>query len=141
MWFTFPQGYDRISVQQQQFEPEAEDDDGRKYFRAPDHFAPLILAIKGFAVAAKPPEGAPADLPQADPLRDSAISLLTRTGEALKLENANLRSDLAAATARITALVNEKAVLAAEVDKLKERVAILEEEAEDKPLDLPKKGK
>jgi hypothetical protein len=94
MWFQFPQGTDRISVALQEFQPEATDADGKQFFRAPDHFAGIILDLPGFR-AAQPPEGAPADLPQADPLRDGAIGQLGAQIDALKLENEALRSSVA----------------------------------------------
>lgn len=142
MWFAFPQGYDRISVERQEFVPEFTDDNGTEYFRAPNHFAPQILSIKGFV--AKEPQGAPADLPQPDPLRDSAIALLTQERESLRSEVANMRSDIAAAVAKVTALNNEKTLWLAEKEKLEVRITDLEEELEDRPakpaapLPLPK---
>ena len=132
MWFAFPVGYERISVERQEFAPEFTDDKGRHYFRAPNHFAPMILAIKGFAQAEPPTDLA--DLPQADPLRDGAISQLTKENEALKLENTNTRSDIVAATAQIKALVNDKTMLEAELLQAKAKIVELEEELEDKPL-------
>jgi len=94
MWFMFPEGTDRISVQLHEYFPEATDKDGREYFRAPDHFAAIILDLPGFKTAV-PPEGAPPDLPQTDPLRDGAIGQLGGQVDALKLENENLRAGFA----------------------------------------------
>ncbi len=91
MWFLFPEGSDRISVQQQEFASEFVDADGRQYFRAPDHFAGIILDQPGFR-SVKPPEGAPEDLPLADPLRDGAIGQLGSQVDALKLENTSLKA-------------------------------------------------
>ncbi len=94
MWFQFPEGVERLSMELQEYITEAKDPEGRGYFRAPDHYAPLILDLPGFKTA-KPPEGAPADLPKADPLRDGAIGDLTRQVDSLKLENENLRANTA----------------------------------------------
>jgi FtsZ-binding cell division protein ZapB len=131
MWFTFAEGYERISVERQEFGTELITADGRHCFRAPDHFAPNILAIKGFAILKDVPEGAPDDLPKADPLRDSAIALLSGEKEALKRENQDLRTDLGAATAKIAALVREKSNLEAQVVALQQAVDDLKEELED----------
>ena len=91
MWFAFPEGTDAITVQLQEFHVEAKDEQGREYFRAPDHFAAIILDLPGFKTA-KPPEGSPADLPLADPLRDGAIGQLTSQIDALKAENESLKA-------------------------------------------------
>ena len=137
MWFSFPTGCQRIVVEQQLFNSEAEDKEGRKYFRAPAHFAPRILALRGFDVA-EPPVGSPDDLPLADPSRDGAITELTMQVTALSIEAADLRSDLGVAKARIVALVGENAAL---VEKVAEQAALVEglqeriddEGVEDKP--------
>lgn len=118
MWFRFPEGCDRISVERQQFTTEVSDENGRAYFRAPDHFAPIILSIRGFSLASDLPEGAPPDLPQADPLRDGAISQLTKEQEALKIEVQNLRSDLTSARAQAMALAHENSALSAKLARV-----------------------
>jgi hypothetical protein len=138
MWFQFPKGCSRISVERQEFSAEALDEAGREYFRAPNHFAPKILALPGFA-AVDPPDGAPDDLSNADPLRDSAISDLSRHNDALREELTNLRSDLGAANAKIVALTNEKVALEAEIEQLKHDLEVAREEQEDAPA--PAKGK
>lgn len=139
MWFRLPEGCGGITVERQEFSPEFRDDDGNAYFRAPDHFAPRILEMKGFAVVETPP-GAPDDLPKADPLRDGAISELTRTVAARDIEIQNLRSDLGSASARIIALTNEKADLQRKLDASEQLVEGLREELEDKPA-VETKGK
>jgi hypothetical protein len=127
MWFRLPEGCTGLSVEQQEFGIEAKDEEGRGYFRAPDHFAPRILMLKGFSIA-EPPEGSPDDLPKADPLRDTAIANMSREAEGMRTEIANLRSDLIAANARVVALVNERdaqklamAGLQAKVDELEDK--------------------
>ena len=49
MWFSFPQGTTALSCNQQQFVPE-HTADGVNYFRAPSHFAPIILDLPGFKI-------------------------------------------------------------------------------------------
>lgn len=138
MWFQFPEGCGGISVELQHFAPEVTDKQGRKYFRAPNHFAPKILMLKGFAQV-EPPEGSPADLPQPDPLRDGAIEQLTKESEAQKMEINNLRSDLIVATGKVTALVNEKGELEKKITTLEATIEDLEEKLEDKPAPTPAK--
>lgn len=145
MWFKFPKDCGGISVEQQSFGVEAVDEDGGNYFRAPDHFAPRILAIAGFSLA-NPPAGAPEDLPKADPLRDGAIAELTASTESLKNELKDLRSDLVAANAKIIALVSERDALVARVEKLTEENEDLQEKLEDAdpgviPLNVNAKAK
>jgi septal ring factor EnvC (AmiA/AmiB activator) len=132
MWFSFPEGCTSLSVELQEFFPEIRDDEGRAYFRAPDHFAPRILMLNGFAVVEVPPIGAPDDLPKADPLRDSAIAELTRALEAQKLEVQGLRADLGASTARVVALSNERTDLEAKLKASDALVESLREQLEDK---------
>ena len=133
MWFRFPEGYDNISVQMQHFSAEAIDAEGRGYFRAPNHFAPLILSTNlGFEADVIPPEGSPDDLPKADPLRDGAIAELTALSEAQKQEIANLRSDLEVMRSQVVVLTNERNMLA---DKGREQAKLIEglqEQLEDK---------
>jgi hypothetical protein len=130
MWFRMPQGVAGISVERQNFQPDIEFE-GRAYFRAPDHFAPRILANKGFELVEKPPEGFPEDIPRADPLRDGAIAELTATVEALKRENGDLRTDLNATVAKAGALVKERDELQAKLDEANRKVEELEEKIED----------
>lgn len=130
MWFSFPPGVERITVEKQEFVADFTSG-GVHYFRAPEHFAPRILAIRGFSFVETPPEGSPADLPKTDPSRDSAIETLTKTVEALKIENQGLTSDFTAACAQITALTNEKTALALELQEVREKLNALEEDVED----------
>lgn len=94
MWFNFPPGTSEISIQQQVFRAEAFDKEGRGLFRAPEHFGPFIMQLKGFGVAREVPEDAPEDLPQVDPVRDNAISDLAASVNVLKSENEHLRASL-----------------------------------------------
>ena len=130
MWFVFAEGCDKISVERQAFVPEVTDDKGRQYFRAPNHFAPQILSFKGFA-AAEPPEGSPADLPLADPLRDNAIAEMTKRIAALEMENSNLRSDYNAVNAKNAALMNEAIELKAKLESAEGIAEGLREQIED----------
>lgn len=126
MWFSLPEGCSGIAVDYEHFECEIRDSDGRGYFRAPEHFAAKLLAIPGFGLA-EPPEGAPEDLPRADPLRDSAIADLTKQNESLRIEIGGLRSDLEAMRAQLHAAEHERDELAKGV---KERDAKLLELAD-----------
>lgn len=132
MWFRMPEGVAGISVELQSFRPDVEFE-GRSYFRAPDHFAPRILANKGFELIDRPPEGFPDDIARADPLRDNAIAELTKTVEALKTELGGVRADLNSCVARAGALVNEKAELTAKLEVATAKITDLEEELEDRP--------
>lgn len=93
MWFRFPAGTDQISIEQQSFMVEHEDKDGVKYFRAPDHFAPVILGLSGFTRVDQP-EGAPKDLEPIDPKRAEATDKLAAEVASLQEENQLLRQQL-----------------------------------------------
>jgi len=134
MWFKFPAGCDRISIERQEFAVEVKDEDGEGYFRAPDHFSARILELKGFSVATTLPEGSPADLPKPDPLRDNAITALTNTVEALKLEAQNLRTDLSVSMAKVRTLENEKAMLEVALKEVTNKLAELQEDDEEETL-------
>ena len=97
MWFKFPMGATGISVQQQGFGVEATDEEKNNYFRAPDHFAGLILDIPGFEIAdiKKLPSDAPEDLAKVDPVKEANSTLLTGKIQTLELENEALRANLA----------------------------------------------
>lgn len=140
MWFRMPQGVAGISVELQSFQPDIEFE-GRSYFRAPDHFAPRILANKGFELVEKPPEGFPEDIPRADPLRDGAIAELTKTVEALKMELGGVRADLNSCVAKAGALANEKSELTSRLETANKRIEELEEELDDRPLAAPLSSK
>ena len=141
MWFSMPEGCGGISVERQEFGVDFRDENGVGYFRAPDHFATKILAIKGFALVENPPVGAPEDLPKADPLRDGAIAELTKTVEAQKTEIQNLRTDMTAANSRVIALTNENTDLKGKVQVLQGTITGLEEQLEDAPHVEVKKAK
>jgi len=94
MWFKFPEGTTQVSVEQQTFSPEYKDDQGYEYFRAPDHFAPLILGFKDFKARAPQGDDVPDDirtLPSKDAL---VLDSMTSQLEALKAENAQLRTTI-----------------------------------------------
>ena len=136
MWFSMPKGCGGITVEHMEFVPEVTDAEGTAYFRAPDHFSTRILGINGFKVA-QPPEGAPEDLPRADPLRDGAIAELTHTLAARDTEVQNLRSDLLAANAKITALMHENEQLLIKLNEANGKVLDFEEQIEDGTLVQP----
>jgi hypothetical protein len=91
MWFKLAEGATGISVQGQEFSAEVIDEEGRGFFRAPDHFAPLILDLKGFEAVGAPPGTDLPDLPQADPERDTAITRMTMQIQSLTNERDALR--------------------------------------------------
>jgi septal ring factor EnvC (AmiA/AmiB activator) len=130
VWFAFPNGTSSISVERQEFYPEVTTENGTCYFRAPEHFAPRILAITGFTIADA--KGLPEDLPKSDPLRDSAIAELSITAEAQRNEIQNLRSDMASLQAKLAALTNENANLTDAIQKKDIELENLREEIEDK---------
>lgn len=109
MWFAFPEGTTSITVQQQEFHPEikAKVDDGgiRKeisFFRAPDHFAGIILDQPGFR-RMLPPEAAnpPPDLPDAASLAldNDLVNQLTGQVDTARREAEAARAHLAEVSA------------------------------------------
>lgn len=136
MWFRMPEGCAGISVEQQNFQSDV-NFEGRDYFRAPEHFAPRILANKGFDLVDRPPEGFPDDIAKSDPLRDNAIVELTKTVEALKMELGGVRSDLNATVAKAGALANDKAELLTKLAAAERKVEELEEKVEDLTEAMP----
>lgn len=126
MWFRFPDGTTSISVQQQAFGVEAENTSGA-YFRAPDHFAGIILDLPGFTAVSEPPEGTDlGDLPKDDPLRDAAIGQLTAQVDRLKMENEGLKAAFAEVSAerddwKLKALDRETQIKNLESDLEEER--------------------
>lgn len=125
MWFKFPEGVTEVSIQQQNFKAEVRDAEGRSYFRVPNHFANTLLMLNGFVIA-EPPEGAPADLPQPDTLRDGAIADLSHKVESLQREITGLRSDIVATNAARQALMSERDKLKSDLEEAQEKIADLE---------------
>lgn len=101
MWFRFPKGHGAISIEQQEFKAEVTDADGYSYFRAPNHFAPRILALGNFAVL-DPPEQDPDD-DQGQQEKNDAITQLSQELDAAHVEIANVRADLISAGAELRA--------------------------------------
>jgi hypothetical protein len=122
MWFKLPPGVGGISVAQQEFNPEFSDDEG-SYFRAPDHFAALILDGTGISALNKPPPGAPADLPKANSPEANNVLQLTGHIESLKLDKISLETS-------VTILKTENQDLK---NELNEAQAMLSQFAEDNP--------
>jgi hypothetical protein len=131
MWFRFPLGAERITIERQAFSSEFVDEAGRHYFRAPGHFAPTVLALAGFDVVENLPEGMPADLPREDPERDKAIAGLTASLTALRDDIAGLQSDRIAAQQALTAAQHENTMLKAELAKANATIADLQDDLED----------
>lgn len=95
MWFRFPKNVSQISVQQQLFVPEVRDDEGYDLFRAPDHFAAIILDQPGFAVPEIIPPGAPEDLPKIlGPEVSNEVAALAAQLRQKDFEIDNLRASL-----------------------------------------------
>lgn len=126
MWFQFPEGSNAITVQQQSFKSEAKDVEGREYFRAPEHFADIILGIAGFSIK-EPPDCDLPDLPQADPLRDGAIGDLAKKLDVEQETSRRLREDLNSLSAEFFALKAERDKLNTTLEAEQRRVAALEE--------------
>lgn len=97
MWFKFPDGVDQIAVEQQNYKAEVEQG-GKKFFRAPDHFAARILDLPGFTGERPQGEGVPVDLPTSIPGAEGAVSDLTAQLTALKETEVALRETIAALT-------------------------------------------
>ncbi len=91
MWFRFPDGTEQISVEQQNFSVQAEDENG-KYFQVPDHFAPIILNLGNFSRVERP-ENAPPDLPQEDTSKPNPMDQLAADLDAQREENHRLREE------------------------------------------------
>jgi peptidoglycan hydrolase CwlO-like protein len=121
MWFQFPEGVSAISVQLQDFSAQAADENGREYFHAPDHFAPLILDLPGF-IAKKPPDADKIQIPMESRSSDDALVRVASQVEAFKLENGNLRSTIAELSAQRDDLKVENNNLKGEVSQLKEEI-------------------
>ena len=117
-------------MEHESFECEIRDGDGNGYFRAPDHFAARILDVPGFVVAT-PPEGAPDDLPRADPIRDGAIAQLTQENQGLRYELQNIRSDLEAARAKAASLEHLNDKLSHDIKERDNIIVGLNEKVED----------
>ena len=130
------QGFERVSIERQEFASEAKDKDGRDCFRAPAHFASKILMLKGFAALTSPPENGPDDLPLADPLRDGAIHDLSGKITTLEGRVTDLVSDLASKDAAFKAMIIERDGLIVQIQKLNARIIELTEEEPDEQTDL-----
>jgi hypothetical protein len=101
MWFELPTNVSGISVERQQFKAEftVDDEDAvtgkplkRRFFRAPDHFAPQILDLGLKIRVAAPGEGWPEDLPKEE--ATSVLTDLSATLSNLQAENEKLREML-----------------------------------------------
>lgn len=136
MWFKFPEGTDRVTIERQTFGIEATDKDGR-YFRAPDHFAQIIASLGGFSMSG-PPEGTKLeDLPKISPQHDSADQI--QKLQELENQVQNLRTDLSATRASLSATLAERDDLKVELHETKVRVADLEDENKELLDAVPKK--
>ena len=125
MWFRYPPDVTSITVQQQSFGIDYEvigkerADATQRYFRAPDHFAPLILDLPGFV--AQKPEGAdvPADLPTTIPGASGAVDTLTGQLSSLKDQLEQTQAALAQAIKERDLAIEKLKPLADELDALK----------------------
>ena len=138
MWFKFPKGVEKISIERLEFGVDATDHEGGNYFRAPDHFSSRILALPGFVFVAQPPDGAPADLTKTNSLQEVAISDLTKIIGILKLQVQNLTADLGAASAQAQALTTQNIKLTKQLEEANAKIEELEDEDnEPKTLKTP----
>lgn len=133
MWFAFPPGVDRITVERQEFHAETKDAQGRACFRCPEHFAPKILAIKGFLLAGELDASAPADVPNTNLDLDSAVRAMAAQKDANEMEIRGLREDLVAANAKLSALAEAHAVVQKAHDAALDKIDELNDALEDKP--------
>lgn len=138
MWFKMPEGAGGISVERQQFRKEWTDPAGNNYFRAPSHFSPQILAIKGFSLAGEIPPGAPDDLPISNPATENAIAGLASTVDAQGLEIQNMRSSLIAMQKELDTKTTELTTAEAKLTSAEEKIVDLEDELAE--LQPEKKG-
>ena len=137
MWFRFPKGAERITIERQEFASEWTDAEGWNYFRAPAHFSPRILGLgAGFIVVADPKD-MPADLPREDPERDNAIVALTAQLTARDDEIAGMRSDLIALRSELAARSAEVANLKTDLANARVEIQNLKDEKEDELLIPP----
>jgi hypothetical protein len=133
MWFAFPKGVDRITVERQEFRAETKDVQGRDCFRCPEHFAPKILAIAGFILAGELDANAPADVPNTNLDLDAAVRAMAAQKDANEMEIRGLREDLVAANAKLAALMETHATLQKAHDVALDKIDELTDELEDKP--------
>jgi len=133
VWFAFPPGVERIVVEQQPFEAQGKDELGRDCFNAPAHFAPRILALKGFAAAGGPVEPLPGAVMAKEPEDEAAISAMAKQAEADAIEIRGLREDAVAKTAALGAVTAERDQLKAALTTAELKIAALEADLEDKP--------
>lgn len=119
MWFEFPAGSDRISVQQQEFLVAHTDKEGRNFFRAPDHFAGIILDLPGFRTVSNPGPDFPPDLPKENAARVEAIGQLGGQVDALRAEMDGLKALLATTSAERDELRRKLNDAEAEISNLK----------------------
>lgn len=116
MYFQFPEKVSSISVERQVFQPEFTDEEGNRFFRAPDHFADQIMSLNlGFKPVPRP-EGAPDDLPSS--AVTDVVSTLSAETAALQEENKNLRQMLNDASAERDQVVLENKALKAKIEEL-----------------------
>lgn len=125
-----PLGTSGLSVEQRNFEAEAQDAEGFKYFRAPDFLAPKILELPGFN-ALKPPDGATGldDLPQVESEADEAMQALGRRLASAEMERDQLRDDNKRLTEQNTKLAENLRRTEGKVAELSNEVNVLKANA------------
>jgi len=117
MWFRFPEGTEQISVQQQVFVPEYRDAKGANFFRAPDHFAPIILSQTDCLAIRPEGEDVPTDMPSTLGVRGDAVD-----------DMASLNAQQSARIAELERLCQDSAN---ELLEKNERIAALEKQLAD----------
>lgn len=138
MWFAFPKGAETIVVERQQFQAEAVDVNGANCFRAPSHFAPRILNIPGFALAAEIVDKTLTDLSETSSTEGQAIERLTKELEAKATELQTLREDYHKTRAETLALGKERDDLKTRLAAAEAKVSELEDLLEDHEPAAPK---
>jgi len=137
VWFSFPAGVTHIAVENQEFTAQGVDASGRECFNAPAHFAPRILALKGFLAVGEPVEAKPGAVLAKAPDDEAAIAALSKQAEADATEIRGLREDAVKNTAALAAITAERDQLKAALDVAKSKIAELEEDLDDKPAPTP----
>lgn len=138
MWFKFPQGQNRISLQQMNFKSEASDESGNQFFRAPDHFAGIILDQPGYTVA-EPPKGAPADLPKPDSAEANVIPLLTGQIKDLQVKLEAAEAAFETVKARLASVAMERDELKLALHESTMKIQELEDSVKSPPAPEEKK--
>jgi len=134
MWFQFPENEEIISVERQTFITEYTNNNGDRFFRAPDHFREKLVRDGGCKALIIPPEGVPDNLPplafpETAPGADDKVLMIQQ-------ELSNERSTSTALRAELGAALHERDQLRFQVHELTEELNDLKEKMEDQGLEI-----